>query len=172
MFKRPPVLTELPNVPQSMVGAPCPFVSAGEHDLTLFYYIQNNHPDWDGTYVNVVSENSDDEIVAQVSFERPYAHFFGPPNEEAIGGHPLAKYGLSPWAAFEVSNSEWIKELCKRNSIHPYHKDSMFEDYRHFIFTFHDTTFEVLAKGYVAEILGPMSVLSAANKKLEGKLNG
>ena len=90
----------LTDVPQSSIGAPIPCMIAAEHFLSLSFYIETVDPDWDGTSLQLVTEDSSDEYVATVRFERPIAHFFGPPNDEAFSGHPLAQRGLRPYGAF------------------------------------------------------------------------
>ncbi len=166
MWNKKQKLTRLEDIPQSSVGAPIPFVVAAEHHLDVLYYTEQSDPDWDRTSVRVVGQDSVGETVALARFHRPYAHQFGPPNDEAIRGHPLFHLGLEPYSSFEITASKWIDELCKRNSVHPYHKDSHFADYRHFILTFHDSTFEAIAERYEAKIIGKMSVLEAASKCL------
>jgi hypothetical protein len=88
-----------------------------------------------------------------VRFKRARAHFFGPPNDEAFGGHPLAERGLEPYSVFEVLSSSWIRALEQMNSVHPQHRPESFESYRHFILAFHDTTFECIADGFTIEQL-------------------
>ena len=160
-------LRKLMDVPQSSIGAPIPMLVSGEHSLSLVFYLQAYDPDWDGTTVRLVGQNSSDESVCVVRFERPYAHMFGPPNEEAIDGHPLYKVGLKPFDAVEVIGSEWIEELCTRNSVHPYHSDDAFADFHHYIFTFHDTTFEAIASGYTVENIDQSSVMAAIKSELQ-----
>ena len=48
----------------------------------------------------------------------------------------------------EVEQSSWVEELKKMNAVHPYHKDSLFDKYRHFIFFFHDTCFEIVCESF------------------------
>jgi len=141
-------VVELTDVPQSDVGAPCPAIVAAEHHLDLLYLVSESDPNWDGTYVTVVGPDSGGVLVARVTFERPYAHMFGPPNDEAFSGHPLSDRGLSSYSAAEVRDSSWIRKLERMNSVHPYHNPSTFEQFRHFIFAFHDTTFECIAWRY------------------------
>ncbi|MFZ5619028.1 MAG: hypothetical protein ACOZAA_17075 [Pseudomonadota bacterium] len=154
------------SVPQSSVGAPIPIVIAEEHNLAVLYYVERIESEWDGSTVHIVGPETQSETVAVASFLMPYAHKFGPPNDEAICGHPLFRLGLEPYSSFEVTNSAWINELRQRNSVHPHHKDSQFSSLRHFILTFHDSTFEVVAKSYTAEIISNMSVLQAASDYL------
>ncbi len=142
----------LTDVPSSDVGAPLPAIVAAEHHLDLLYLVSEPDPNWDGTYANAVGPDSDGELVARVTFERPYAHMFGPPNDEAFSGHPLADRGLSSYSAWEVRDSSWIRRLERMNSVHPYRNTSNFERLRHFIFAFHDTTFECVAWRYKAHL--------------------
>jgi hypothetical protein len=143
---------ELHDAPQSSVGAPCPIVFATEHTIFLAYYIQNTPKGWDGLTVRVVDENTVGKPVALVNFTEPYAHMFGPPNDEAFSGHPLASRGLQPYSINEIRGSSWIRNLERMNSVHPYHKPEHFADYRHFVFAFHDTTFECIADGFTISL--------------------
>lgn len=130
------LIVELTDIPQSSVGAPCPEIMAAEHSLVVKYYIQDEHPELDET--------------TTVRFNLPYAHIFGPPNDEAFRGHPLYGKGLRPYSAVEVCNSPWIEALEKMNSVHPYHDKVRFlANKRHFVLSFHDTTFECIAESYV-----------------------
>lgn len=142
-------VVELKNVPQSDVGAPLPFVWADDYRLILEYLVSEPDPNWDGTYVNIVSPDTSDMLVAIVRFHRPYIHMFGPPNDEAFHGHPLASRGLTPYSAFEVIDSSWLRQLERMNSVHPYHDPQQFmENRRHFVFAFHDSTFECIAESF------------------------
>lgn len=153
-------VVELQDVPQCETGAPLPLVLADDNHLLLGYLISKPDPNWDGTYVNVVGPTSEDRPVAIVRFDRPYAHMFGPPNDEAFGGHPLAARGLMPYGAFEVPDSSWIRALERMNSVHARHNREWFlEGKRHFIFVFHDSTFECVATNYVVERLRGSLVL-------------
>ena len=135
---------ELKSVPQSCTGAPMPIVLADEFHVLVAYLTSQPDPNWDGSYVNVVT-NDTESVVAIVNFVRPSLHMFGPPNDEAFGGHPLAKLGLRPYSANEIHNSSWLQRRIAMNRVHRQHSDAMFDDLRHFIFAFHDSTFECLA---------------------------
>ena len=141
-------VVELKDLPQSSVGAPCPMILAGEHHVHIAYFLQSRPQDWDGKSARVVGEDSDGEPVALVELTGCYAHMFGPPNDEAFGGHPLAARGLRPYGVFEVLNSSWIRRLERMNAVHPCHRPESFACYRHLIFSFHDTTFECVAEGF------------------------
>ena len=142
------LVIKVDDVPQPDIGAPLPAVVAAEHKLDLIYIASEPDPDWDGSYANVIGSNSEGQAIVVVRFDRPYAHFFGPPNDEAFEGHPLAARGLTAYAVSEVQNSSWVRALEKMNSVHPDHLPSQFADFRHFIFAFHDTTFECVASSY------------------------
>ncbi len=144
---------ELTNVPQSSVGAPIPIVLAGESAVLLTYYLEETPNGWDGTTVRIVGPESNGEPAALVKIERCYAHMFGPPNDEAFDGHPLSERGLSPYGVFEVENSSWLRKLERMNAVHPSHdRERFLKNKKHFIFAFHDSTFECIAEGFQIEI--------------------
>jgi len=160
-------LTEITDLPQSNVGAPLPIVLATEYQLILLYMVQEYDPDWDGTYTTSVGRDTKTSIVV-VRFEHAGPHLFGPPNDEALHGHPLHSLGLEAHACFEVRPSAWIAELCRRNSVHPNHTDASYDDDRHFIFTFHDSTFEVVAHGFSWEVVSETSIGEEAARIVAG----
>ena len=143
---------ELKDFPQASVGAPCPVVMADENQLVVAYYVGIVDPRWTGSTIGVVDPGSTDEPVAVVAFPSYRAFMFGPPNDEAFSGHPLASRGLSPYSVFEVRQSSWIRGLERMNAVHPYHRPEMFSSLRHFVFAFHDSTFECVAKDYAIEV--------------------
>lgn len=143
---------ELASVPQSSIGAPCPMICADEDYLRLAFYLEEDPSGWEGTTVRVLSESEGSGPCALVSFVEAYAHMFGPPNDEAFSGHPLASRGLRPYGAFEVHGSSWLSALERMNAVHPRHHASHFAKYRHFIFSFHDTTFECIAESFTISL--------------------
>jgi len=150
MASRDIKLKELDLGFQSSIGAPVPVVLAGEHQVFLLFYLENREPFWDGTTVHV-RDSKKDTGLGIISFNHCISHKLGMPNDEAIEGHPYEKYGLKPYSNFEVENSDWIAQLEKINSVHPYHKKERFERYKHYIFFFHDTNFECIAESFKAE---------------------
>jgi hypothetical protein len=96
----------------------------------------------------------------------------GAPNNEALSGHPLYSRGLGYYGIYEIIESSWIRSLERMNRVHPSHKPRHFEELRHFVFTFHDDTFECVARGVelVAKLAGsdtsPASVLPRAAEHL------
>lgn len=141
-------VTELKDVPPPSVGAPLPFVVSDEYKLLLAYIVQNAPPDWDGTSVRVVTPTTPSEPIVLIEFNRYCSYMFGMPNDEAFNGHPLASRGLHPYSVFRIEHSSWIRQLERLNSIHPYHNPERYSRLKHYIFAFHDSTFECAAEGF------------------------
>ncbi len=139
---------ELRNVPQSSVGAPLPLLLSREGTTVLAYLVEDRPPDWDGGTVRLVSPETPDAPAAIVVFRGCRATFVGPPNEEAFAGHPLAPRGLHPYGAFEIARSSWVGSLEQMNRVHPNHDPARFQHLRHFVWAFHDSTFECVAEAY------------------------
>lgn len=148
------------DAPQSSVGAPLPVVVASESGLLLAYLAEVSDPEWDGTSVRVVDAQANEPVV-RVDFDSPKAHFFGPPNDEAFSGHPLAARGLHPYGVFRIEQSSWIRKLERMNRVHPHHNAERFDELLHFVFAFHDSTFECLARGFNTQVVsGPLSAVA------------
>lgn len=164
-----PVATvrELNDIPKCEAGAPLPAIVCDEHHTSLFYFAEKFDQNWDGSTIRMLTPQSSGEVCVVVRFKFPLAHFFGPPNDEAIDGHPYAKIGLRSYGIFEIINSDWIEGLRSRNRVHPNHSDVMFEGLRHLIFTFHDTTFEIVSDGYQFDVLSGVSIDQARRIELE-----
>jgi len=139
---------ELTGVPQSSIGAPVPVIISDENRVVLAYYVEERDPEWDGRTVRVVEPAGASEPFAIVRFAPCYAHMFGPPNDEAFSGHPLASRGLRPYGTYEVRQSSWIRRLELMNSVHKHHRPEAFKIRRHLIFAFHDSTFECVCEAF------------------------
>jgi len=87
-----------------------------------------------------------------VRFHAPYFHLAGPPGEEAIAGHPLAARGLHPYGVFRVDQSSLIRTLARMDSVHRCHNPEFFKKFNHYIFTFHDSTFECVAESFESSV--------------------
>lgn len=134
-------LFELRSVPLIEQGAPCPILFAEEHALVLSYWISDAPP-----------YHPTKAPIAIVRFNRPYWHQFGPPGKEAIESHPLSSRGLFPCAVFRVDGSSLVRRLARMDSVHPCLKPEIFDKLAHYIFTFHDSTFECVAEGFKSSI--------------------
>jgi hypothetical protein len=140
------------EIPQSSIGAPIPVVFSDEFVTVVAFYLEDISDDWDGTSVRIVSKETEGEPLALVKFSICYASMFGPPNDEAFGGHPLSKLGLEPYGAFLIENSSWIRGLEQMNSVHPCHRPERFRALKHYVLSFHDSTFECVADDYTVEL--------------------
>ncbi len=77
---------------------------------------------------------------------------FGYPNDEALPGHRLYSSGLGGYGIFEVLNPSWPKRLEQQNRV-AYPDRELYSSPRHFIITFHDSTFECLADDIALEVI-------------------
>jgi hypothetical protein len=151
---------ELKDVPQSSVGAPLPIVLSDEFTIVLAYIIQDLSPEWNETALCLVDTDRPGESLALVEFELYQSYMFGAPNDEAFSSHPLAARGLHPYAAFRIDDSSWVRQLERMNSVHPNHNPNKFQELKHFVFAFHDSTFECVAKGFrISEYEGTLEGL-------------
>jgi len=92
----------------------------------------------------------EDAGTALFEFERCLLTRFGYPNDEARWGIPYFKevsYGI-----YEVQNSSWIKEVVRLNR---YAFPNTTDEYvaKHYLFAFHDSSFECLADGFEFKVL-------------------
>jgi hypothetical protein len=144
-------------------GAPLPHMLANGRRTFLLFYLPNRDPDWDGTWVRVVDPAAPEpQPLGVVEFRRVHSVTLGGPNDEAVGGHPLSGKGLRPYAAHRVVNSRWIAEAERVNSVHPQHRGGWHERLNHYVFSFHDETFEYLAESFTTQryVGSPRTVLS------------
>jgi hypothetical protein len=102
----------------------------------------------------------------QIEFDRCSSTSFGSPGDETFNGHPLYGSGFEGYRAMRVINSPWIAQLRKIDSVHARHNPDAFETKSHFIFPFHDSTFECVAHSFkTTRGVGPLS--EAAKKIVE-----
>lgn len=119
---------ELTDAPLPARVAPAPLILSDEGALAVAY----------------VTASPSSAIVL---FRQCYAYHFGLPNEEAFISHPGGQ-GLRPCGAFEVTSSSWVRGLVARNQGHPRHDPQLFEQLRHWVWTFQDSVLECAALGY------------------------
>ena len=132
------------------VGAPMPHLLVNDHGALLAFHVRNVDPNWDGTTV-AVAGTSGPEPIALVEFEWCTAAKLGDPNDEVFHGHPLHGRGLEGYTAQVVRNSRWIAELERINSVHACYRPERWRDLNHYVFWFHDSTFECVARSYKVE---------------------
>lgn len=134
------------------VGAPLPYLLRNDYKTFLTFYIAEPDPDWDGTYVKVKDPASgEDESLALVEFAGCVSAKLGTPNDEVLDGHPLHGRGLDSYTAQRVINSRWLAAAEEINSVHRCYDREHWQELNHYVFWFHDTTFECLARSYTVE---------------------
>lgn len=133
-------------------GAPLPHVVCSDYRTFLTFYVRDLDPNWDGSYVNVVDPSSNGAVsLCLVTFNHCVSVKFGHPNDEVQHGHPLYGKGLDSFTAQIVKNSPWLAGVAKTNSVHDYDRPEAWELVNHYVFWFHDNTFECLAKSFDVE---------------------
>lgn len=142
----------LADVPRCDEGAALPVVLASDFRLLLIYLTQEKAADRDGASMTIVRADSEEMPIAVIEFQRHYAHLFGPPNDEAIIGHPLTARGLHPCGTFTVEDSSWIRALQRMDAVHERHAPGRFRALSHYVFTFRDSTFECAANDFTVSL--------------------
>jgi hypothetical protein len=134
-------------------GAPLPQLLVNDHRALLMFLVHAPDPRWDGSYVTVKDPASEQrEPLALVEFSRCVSAKLGSPNDEVFAGHPLAGKGLEGYSAQLVRNSRWLAELQQINSVHRGYRPDAWRPCNHYVFWFHDTTFECIAEGFEVEL--------------------
>ena len=70
------------------------------------------------------------------------------PDENTIVNHPLAKRGLEPYGAYQIENSSWKRDIMRLESKEVGGREATLARMTHYIFTFHDSTFECVSDAY------------------------
>lgn len=134
-------IEKLTDVPIMDVGAPLPIMMRNDSDLVLGYIVSSSSPKPYEKHVEVIKGETGYGRFALIRFWRSIAGVSCLPPEDDIDKHPLSARGLRPYMAVKVNNSSWLhltKEIYKIED----------EKMNHFIFTFHDSSFECLARSY------------------------
>jgi len=134
-------------------GAPLPHVLISDYMTLLTFLISEVSPDWDGTTVTVKSPNDQmPQALALVEFSGCITAKLGSPNDEVFHGHSLHGKGQEPYTAQIVVNSPWIKEIEENNKVHRHYNSESWRTLKHYIFWFHDTTFECIARSFSVQV--------------------
>jgi hypothetical protein len=59
---------------------------------------------------------------------------------------------LRPYSVEEIAGASRLHSQERMNSVHPYHRPEHLAEYKHYIFAFHDSTFECIAQDFDIEI--------------------
>jgi hypothetical protein len=134
-------------------GAPLPHVIQNDYKTFLTFYLRVPNPNWDGTFVKMKDPGARiDESLALVEFMGCAAAKLGSPNDEVFHGHPLDGKGMKGYTAQKVINSRWLAELEAINKVHSCYNSEAWRQRSHFVFWFHDKTFECIAKSFQVEL--------------------
>jgi hypothetical protein len=117
------------------VGAPSPHLFANDWNVFLIFLVS-------------VDEPTQDAPCAVVEFHFPQLVRFGSPNEDIHSGHYLYGKGQEPYTAQIVENSTWLHETNLMNQAHSNYDSERWQRIHHYIFWFHDITFECLARSF------------------------
>jgi hypothetical protein len=131
------------------VGAPLPHLLVNDYRALLAFLLKEPDPNWDGSYMTLKGTQSEAaEPLALVEFDRCLSARLGAPNDEVFEGHPLHGKGMQGYTAQRVINSRWLKELEAINSVHRQYRPDFWRDLHHYVFWFHDSTFECVARSF------------------------
>ena len=116
-------------------GATSPHLLQSERRTLLAFYIGPTDP----AYTDVLAD------VGVIEWRRCRGAILGSPNIDALHGHRLWHKGLREaghYGAAEVRNSAWIAATLRVLSAHEGYDSARWRGLRHFILSFHDSTFE------------------------------
>lgn len=134
------------------IGAPLPYLLQNDYRTFVTFLLREHDPNWDGSYVKVVDPaSSSPHSIAVVEFKLCHATRMGAPNDEVFHGHPLDGKGMEPYTAQEVVNSRWLAEIEAINSVHSCYDPDSWKSLHHYVFWFHDSTFECVAESFEVE---------------------
>jgi hypothetical protein len=125
-------------------GAPSPTIISNDTELNLLFYSSDEQSGESLEERNFVYDRG----IFALKFNFYLVYKFGVPGNETIMGHPYHRLGIQPYSCYLLKESEWIRELMRIDSVHPYHDKEKFKSYNHYVFTFHDNMFECIAKNF------------------------
>jgi len=131
-----------------------PHVISNGVQTYLVFLVQGSPIDWDACGQEMLSDPDfklDPEQYCIVTV-RGHNFRFGSPNDEVWHGHYLHDRGMEGYTAQVVVNSPWLAEVRAINSVHSRYDPASWEAMKHFIFWFHDDTFECLAESLQFEV--------------------
>jgi hypothetical protein len=128
-------------------------------NMTILTFIAASEPP--------VGQYLEHDKTAIVEFQRCLLTRFGHPNDEARWGMP--KYVNCSYGIYEVKYSSWIKEVVAANR-HSFPETRDDYVHRHFLFAFHDSTFECLADDLSIKVVEQQysEVLAAVSGRVLG----
>lgn len=126
-------LIKIPQEIEICGGAPCPVLISDERCLYLYFYAHINRGE---------------DFITCIRFDRWEYHCFGYPGEESQGAHPYSELGLGYCSYHILQESDLIQKLKAIDSAHPCFERWKWDELNHYVFTFHDSMFECIARGF------------------------
>ncbi|MBB6127112.1 hypothetical protein [Mucilaginibacter lappiensis] len=125
------------------VGAPCPLLIADDHNLRLIFYSN------DEDQIELRQrDNIYDQGIIELKFIRHNFFSFGPPNDEALNGHPYYELNLGSYSFYELQDSDLIAKISTYGRHHHFYNTRAYEKCHHYILTFKEQLFECVAHGF------------------------
>jgi len=118
-------------VPEAAVSEPAFFQT--ERASLLTFSAMRQMPEW----------RREDAGYGLVEIIYCFASTFGAPGDEDLERDPLYSKGLGAYGVYEIVNSSWKRALCEHGGL--YFPGTPSPTQRHFVFTFHDSTFQCIA---------------------------
>jgi hypothetical protein len=151
---------------QWSIGTPIPHLIMTDSQTFLLFSLRDTELQRYDFYAEVA--NALEEHFATVEFKGCVSAKMGAPNDEVFHGHPLHGKGLVAYRPLCVLNSTWIRELEAINSVHLQFSEDRWNTFSHYIFGFHDCTFECVAQSFVVETLEEVTIPAALAAICEG----
>lgn len=135
------------------VGAPLPELVATDYRTVLSFCVAERTPGREARDLEAIAWSTRDEpLLAEVEFERCVSARIGTPNDEVHEGHPLYGKGLEAYTAQRVVHSKWLAEAEAINRVHACYDPQFWRELSHYVFWFHDSTFECLARSWKIDV--------------------
>jgi hypothetical protein len=135
---------------------PMPVLLSGLRTFVAFY-LRSRDSRFD-QHDPVGQDPPTDHGIGIVEFKQVTSVKIGSLKDEVLRGHPLWGSGLEHCRAHEVRNSRWIIELMNVNRMHQRFDESRWSGARHYVLTFHDETFECVARRTVTRIASDVTM--------------
>jgi hypothetical protein len=134
-------------------GSTLPHLLCNDYKALLTFILREAEPGADASSVERVGP-AEEQVrpLALVEFMPCIVAKLGSPNDEVFDGHPLQGRGLEAYTAQRVVNSRWLAEIEAINKVHRCYDPAAWREMNHFIFWFHDTTFECIAESFKVDL--------------------
>jgi hypothetical protein len=134
-------------------GCPRPHLLCNDYKALLAFVLREAEPGAVGATVEAAGPAGEEASpLALVEFKPCFAAKLGSPNDEVHHGHPLQGRGLEGYTAQRVVNSRWLAEVEAVNKVHRCYDPASWRGRSHYVFWFHDTTFECIAGPFKVEL--------------------